>query len=117
MPPNLTNPRRRWHWAALHGQKQKYYSVCDLRQKVGLLPPPPKKPFTHATVSSVMKLGHAMDDDNALARHKWVLDWLKTRGYVVDDKKKNLAWTGLPEQQVGRKQEYAIEITLTSEAA
>lgn len=117
MPENLTNPKRRGHWAAVHGAKQKYLSICDTMQKVGMLPAPPKKPFTSAVISSVMHLGAAMDDDNAMGRHKWALDWLKTRGYVVDDRKKNIRWASLPEQVVSRKEAYSLEITLTSEAA
>lgn len=113
MPPNLTNARRKGSWKGQHFSKQRYYAQCDELQKYGRLPAPPKRPFQCATISSVMYLGHAMDEDNALARHKWILDWLKTRGYVVEDRKKNLKWSGFPDQQVGRKRSYAIEITLT----
>lgn len=117
MPANLTNAASgRSHWRVKHGEKQKFYSVCDLMQKAGLLPPAPEQPFSKVVLSSVMYLGAHMDDDNALARHKSVLDWLKTRGYLVEDRKKNIRWAGLPEQVVKRKQQYAIEITLTEEA-
>ena len=113
MPPNLTNPRNRSHWGAVHGAKQKYYSACDLMQKAGLLPAPPEVPFARVTLSSVMHLGHAMDDDNAMARHKWALDWLKTRGYIAEDTKKHIEWAGIPGQVVKRKQDYTLAITIT----
>ncbi len=60
-----------------------------------------------------MYLGGAMDDDNAMARHKPLLDWLKTRGYIADDRKKNIVWEGLPEQIVKRDGNYRIELTIT----
>lgn len=115
MPENLTNPRRRGHWAAVHGAKQKYLAACDLLQKFGQVPPPPRRPLGRVTIASVMRLGAAMDDDNAMARHKWALDWLKTRGYVADDRRNNIRWVSLPHQVVKRKQAYQLEITLTEE--
>lgn len=117
LPPRVLNPGNKSHWRVTHGQKQQFYSTCDLMLKLGMLPKPPVRPFQQAALTSVMRLGAAMDDDNALARHKFVLDWLKTRKYVADDRKKNLRWTALPEQVVGRKQKYRIELTLTEEAA
>lgn len=117
MPPNLTNAKRKGKWQGAHFGKMRYLSHCDDLQQFGILPPPPATPIASARIASVMKLGHAMDDDNALARHKWPLDWLKTRGYIAEDRRKNIRWAGLPEQIVGRKQDYVIELTLTPEAA
>jgi hypothetical protein len=111
MPPNLTNAKRRG-WKGTHFGKKKYLAYLDDLQRYGLLPAPPAKRIEKASMSSVMKLGHAMDDDNAMARHKWPLDWLKTRGYVLDDRRACLTWKALPSQVVGRKQEYVIELTL-----
>jgi hypothetical protein len=54
-----------------------------------------------------------MDDGNAMNRHKWIEDWLTTRGYIVDDRKKNLEWEGFPEQIVKRDGNYSITLTLT----
>lgn len=117
LPPRVLNAGNKAHWSVTHGQKQRYYATCDLMQKLGMLPKPPARPFKQAALTSLMRLGAWMDDDNAMARHKFVLDWLKTRGYVTDDRKKNIRWTALPEQKVGRKQKYNIELTLTEEAA
>jgi len=60
-----------------------------------------------------MHLGAAMDDSNAMRRHKWVEDWLTTRGYIADDRKKVLTWEGFPEQRLSRYGERKIELVLT----
>jgi hypothetical protein len=52
-----------------------------------------------------------MDADNAMARHKWVIDWLQKAGYIVNDR--YAKWTDLPTQVVKQGQEYRIELTLT----
>ncbi len=113
MPMNASNGSH-GSWGARYSQKQRYWKECDVRQGAGLIPPPPAKPLSKASISSVMYLGGAMDDDNAMRRHKWVLDWLKTRGYIVDDRRKNLTWQSFPEQHVARREgNYRIELTLT----
>ena len=118
MPPNLSNVAARASRSgkAQHFAKLRYWKQLDERQQCGLIPAPPSTPLESVTLTSVMYLGNAMDDDNAVARHKWVLDWLRTRGYVRDDRRRNLRWGAFPEQVVRRGHEYGIEITL-SEAA
>lgn len=116
MPSNVTNPGSRSHWALKGREKKRYLEQCDERQNAGLIPPPPRVPFARALVSSVMHLGAHMDDDNAMARHKSILDWLKTRGYIVDDRRACIRWTGFPEQEVRRDGDYRIELTLTEAA-
>src|SRR5690242_5225455 len=114
MPANLANrDSGRSHWRVRHTEKRRYWAMLDERQRCGLIPPPPATAFSRVRLSSVMYLGGAMDEDNAMHRHKPVLDWLKTRGYIVDDRKRVLTWAGFPEQIVKRGQEYRIEITLT----
>lgn len=76
-------------------------------------PWPAETPFAQISVRSCMNLGASMDDDNALARHKWVFDWMKNRAYIVDDKKKCVQWESLPEQVVKRDGNYRITLTLT----
>lgn len=112
MPPNNANGAH-GHWASRHAGKKRYWAVLDMRQGNGLLPPPPRKPFAKSRIRSTMYLGAAMDDSNAMRRHKWVEDWLKTRGYIADDRKKCLTWEGFPEQIVRRDGNYRIVITLT----
>ena len=77
------------------------------------IPPPPAEPLGRVVVTSHMVLGAAMDDDNAKARHKWLLDWLVNAGYLVSDRRRFLRWTGDPEQTVTRKQAPHIRLTLT----
>ena len=113
MPPNVTNRRSGGsHWRTIYREKQQFSKTLDALQAAGILPPPPPLPFRKAMVISVMYLGAAMDDDNAMARHKPVMDWLKTRGYIVDDRKKCLSWYGLPEQVIKRDGNYRIVLTL-----
>ena len=112
MPANISNGSHS-SWQGRHGQKLAYWKQLDERQNVGLIPPPPPRPFTKATLRSTMHLGAAMDDSNAMRRHKWVEDWLTTRGYIADDRKKVLTWEGFPEQRLSRYGERKIELVLT----
>jgi len=97
----------------VYKEKVAYWRELDTSQLLGNIPKPPRKPFEKARIKSVMRLGAAMDDGNAMNRHKWIEDWLTTRGYIVDDRKKNLEWEGLPEQIIKRDGNYSITITLT----
>lgn len=115
MPPTLTNSARgrSRHWWSAEKEKKAYWELLDTLQNIGRVPPPPEKAWAVVGVQSTMYLGGGMDDDNAMARHKWAFDWLKTRGYLVDDRKKNIKWADFPEQIVKRGQEYRIELTLS----
>lgn len=115
MPASVTNVKARAsrHWRAAYAQKLAYWQALDAMLVLGTVEPPPLHPLARAHIRSVMYLGGAMDDDNALARHKPLLDWLKTRGYVTDDRRKNLVWEGLPEQVIKRDGNYRIVLTLT----
>ncbi len=111
LPPNLTNGRM--HWRTLYRKKTAFYAGCDELQASGLLPPPPSAPFPVVAATVVMVLGAAMDDDNCGARVKWCWDWLTTRGYLKDDRKKNLILAGYPTQRIKRDENYRVEITVT----
>lgn len=114
MPPPLTNASGRSRgWRTVNRAKKCYWEQLDDRQNYGLIPAPPAVAFPRARIRATLYLGNAMDDDNAVARCKWALDWLRTRGYIVDDRKRVLTWSGFPEQVVKRGQEYRIELTLT----
>lgn len=111
IPPNLANGRGHSRWSG--AQKKRYFERLDRRQGYGLIPPPPKEPFAKAELHAVLELGAAMDDDNAKLRaYKWPCDWLKTRGYIVDDRKTRLTMHD-PEQSVKRREEYHVHLTLT----
>ena len=112
MPENIANGAH-GHWRGRHNAKVRYWGLLDGLQASGAIPAPPRHALKRASMRSVMLLGNAMDDSNAMRRHKWVEDWLKTRGYIVDDRKKNLKWEAFPEQIVKRNGQYSIELTIT----
>jgi len=112
MPLNIGNGSH-GHWATRDNQRKAYLRTLDTLQAAGKIPAPPSKPFERARLDSVMYLARQMDPDNAARRHKWVLDWLRTRGYIVDDSPKHLEWVSFPEQRVKRRDMYEIALTLT----
>jgi hypothetical protein len=117
MPPNIANGSH-GHWRTRHRQKKAYWGALDavaIHGTIGpyTIPRHPPQPFARATIASRMYLGGAMDDSNAMRRHKWVEDWLVTRGYLADDRKKCLTWAGFPEQIVKRDGNYRLELTLS----
>lgn len=105
LPPRLTNSAkgRSRHWRALENEKKAYWERLDLLRMLRKLPPPPAAPIEHAEATAVLYLWNPMDDDGAMARMKWPMDWLKRSGYIRDDRRKNLRWTGLPDQEIDRK--------------
>jgi hypothetical protein len=76
LPVNLANTSF-GHWAMKHRKRKEYWEALD----VGVL----FKPFPRARLDVVMYHTHDTDRDNREARLKWVLDWLTSRGYLVDD--------------------------------
>lgn len=114
LPPNAANARK--HWAVKHKDSKAYAAACDLLQAGGIIPPPPKTPWAKATITAHLTLWNPMDVDNAVSRCKIACDWLVTRGYLVDDRAKYLAWGGMPTQRITRKNEPALELTLTRDA-
>lgn len=114
MPPNLTNRRSGGsHWRTVHREKAAYQAALTTRLRARLLPVPPPEPFARVRIHSTMYLGAHMDDDNAMARHKWLVDWLRAAGYVADDRKRNIEWAAFPEQIVKRDGNYRIVLTLS----
>lgn len=116
MPENA-NGSKFHNWRARDAARQKYFKRLDDMQGAGLIPEPPPRPLEKVTVRSIMRLGNGMDDDNAATRHKTLLDWLKSRGYIVDDRRSCLRWEAFPEQVVKRDGRYTITLTITPAAA
>lgn len=114
LPPRLTNSDkgRSRHWRALHREKLSYWSELDMRRYTRLIPRAPETPLRYAYIRVTMHLHNWMDDGNAMARMKWVEDWLVKSGYLVNDSRKHLRYEGLPEQRINRR-EPRIELTLT----
>jgi len=98
MPLNLANARMHWR------QKTRSHDAWKMRALVGErgLRVRPKRPMERVRVTAILYLGRGvMDHDNAVARLKWCLDFLKERGLIVDDAPKHLTLTGIPEQRQG----------------
>lgn len=120
VPPHVTNRSRgSTHWRRAWREKRGYNESLALLLAARMIPPPPPVPIRRAVVASHMMLRGAMDDDNAIARHKPLLDWLVGHGYLATDRRErkkdgaSLRWAGLPEQTVSRQWEPFIRLTLT----
>ena len=114
MPENLANARG--HWRRRYRSKTELWDELDMRVLLKMLPKPVAgMPWISVTVRSVMVLGNPSDDDNAVARHKSILDWLKKHRYIVDDRRKNLRWESFPEQRISRKEPASITLTITKQ--
>jgi hypothetical protein len=109
LPPNLANARM--HWRVKERERKSYRQLCDFRLFAKQVPVPNVFPWPRVTVSATLYLWAQMDDDNALARIKWAADWLKTRGYIVDDKRPHCRFT-IPEQVIDRADQRLV-LTLT----
>lgn len=114
LPPNTANAR--FHWRTKEKLRSEYFARCDLLYAARMLPRAVGGAFVweRATVSAHLVLGQSMDEDNAMARCKWPLDWAVRKGYVRDDSAKHLKWAGLPTQDVrSTKTSHGITLTLT----
>lgn len=107
MPANLGNARL--HWRAKWRAKQDFYRASDERQQFHLVPAPPKERLTNVTVRAHFYLHNRMDPDNLHARMKHVLDWLVTRGYLVDDSPEHVT---LDVQQSIERRNKRVELIL-----
>lgn len=115
MPPNLGNSRM--HWRVRHKAKHDYWDTLDALYLLHKMPWPDAAPPEKARIRVRMHLGAQMDHDNAMARLKFLIDWLVMSHYIVDDSPKALEWEGFPEQVIKRDGNYRVEITLTPLAA
>jgi len=111
-PPDVGgNARKNWR-TTLKGKK-KYLAECDERQLLGLVPPPPAKPISLCRIATHFRTHCTLDWDNACARQKYPLDWLVTRGYLLDDSPKVIPACPIVTQEIDRKNKQ-IEITITT---
>lgn len=122
MPPLVTNAggQRSRHWRSLEAEKAAYWELLDLIASARLygvtglvIPARPTAPIARVTVTSAMVLGGHMDDDNAVARHKWLIDWLVSRCYLASDRRSCVRWAGFPTQRVTRKEPASITLTIS----
>lgn len=86
MPPNIANGRGHSRWSS--ADKKRYFKQVDKLAEYNLIPGPPATPLERVVLSAWMGLGAHMDDENAKLRaYKWPADYLRTRGYIVNDDK------------------------------
>ena len=101
LPPNVANERG--HWRTRNRRKLAFMGECDHRQLLGLIPPPPERPWSHVTLAAHFHLHNLMDKhDNLRFRLKYPSDWLVTRGYIDDDGPDNITVVGV-DQCIDRK--------------
>ena len=105
IPTNLANARL--HWTAKNRLKKAWYRGADERVDAGLVPNRPVEPLTRARVQAHFCTHNRMDRDNLAARCKWILDWLVTRGYLLDDSDQVLDWQ-MPSQEIDRKNKRVV---------
>ena len=97
-----------------HREKKAYWKRCDNLMYFPDFPLAPEDgPMEGVTISATWYVRNLMDEDNAVARLKWVLDWLKTRGYIVDDRTENVS-LAKPIQFIDRK-DPRLEIEIHAE--
>jgi hypothetical protein len=99
-PPDRGNARG--HSRTHNNSKKSYWAQLDELQLVGKLPKPPRFPLAKVAATGSMHLPNKLDMDNKWARIKWPMDWLKTRGYIVDDSESHVRWLNDIEQNVDR---------------
>ena len=109
-PPDRGNARE--HWRTVNKKKNLFYEECDNKQLLGLIPPPPKRPITKCKVEAHFKLHNPNDWDNLYARLKYPLDWLETRGYILDDSPRVIIEAPVVTQEVDRKNK-CLSVTIT----
>ena len=109
---NLANSRA--HWRTKHKAKKAYWERCDNLQFTPGFPSPPRGgPLKHVTIAHTWYVGNLMDPDNAYARLKWPIDFLRTRGYIVEDRASNVTLLS-PIQHIDRKNpRLTLELTET----
>lgn len=92
MPPRGLN-RNRTNWGKEYREKMEYHTELDLRCPGYHIPRPPTEAIKQAEIRFrfyAKNPAHFMDPDNRTARIKYVLDWLRTRGYLSGDRDKNI---------------------------
>jgi hypothetical protein len=113
LPPNLANGRM--HWRVKERKRKEYFVLCKILGKMGVpgamhrfrgIEPAPGL----AHLSFLLKLGNRMDDDNALARCKWAVDFLVADHILIDDSPKHCRMS-IPSQVITRdKDKQRLEI-------
>lgn len=107
MPPSLNKDYPTWKRIK---EKKQYYKQLDELQLTKRLPAPPPLPLLRVIATVSMFVHNKMDNDNSSTRCKWPQDWLKTRGYITDDRTPFLTLLAQPEQTIDRSGRPAVII-------
>lgn len=113
LPPNIANGRM--HWQVKLKAKKAYWDTLSLLANCGKIPAEAVSRPRRARLAATLYLHSPMDDDNAMARLKWLVDWLVSNGYLAGDSRKHIEWEGLPKQFIDRKNPRCV-VTLTPAA-
>ena len=99
LPPNIANARM--HWRTKNRKGKEYFESCDWLRITGEVPRL-VGPLPRARIRATLYMWGVMETDNLMARLKFPVDWLVSRGYIVDDSPKRLEWE-MPQQAIDRK--------------
>lgn len=114
LPPNMANSRT--HWRVKNKERKAYFDRCSilgaLSAHTGEHDPSKWHPPERAKVRATIYCGGQMDQDNAIARLKWPIDWMVKVAYLSGDKSSQLEWHWPIEQIVKRGQQYRVEFEL-----
>lgn len=109
LPENFSNSRA--HWRTKLRKKKAYWAACQKLLDAKLIKKPPRKAWEQTIITAHFRLWNTSDQSNLMARMKWPEDVLVRFGYIVDDAPKHLTYSGVPTQEIARKN-LGLDITL-----
>lgn len=110
LPPNMANGRM--HWRVKNNKRKAYFEACDILMAPYTVYFPDDPPMTRTRLKATIYCGGRMDQDNAIARLKWPVDWLVRNDLLAEDSPAFLEWVWPIEQVVKRNQQYRVEFEL-----
>ena len=111
LPPNRANQRVHWRVQRKGEHEWRARAFVELYRHAGPARYNRNKKQCWS-VTATLYVWSTMDDDNAVARLKLVLDLLVGHGLLYNDKRPWCRLSGIPEQVIDRKSQ-RVELTLT----
>lgn len=112
----LPAPKQRANW---RGQtrwenvpRDKYFNDCSVLTSLAVMRRVRDLPFKHALVDVHIQTINRYDLDNLVALLKWPFDWLKARAILPDDNAQKLWWKSMPTQEMYRRKDRKLFLTL-----
>lgn len=115
LPPNMANSRT--HWRVKNKQRKAYFNACEILAETSAKLTAKEwhdEPPARAKAKATIYCGGRMDQDNAIARLKWPVDWMVRAGYLIGDNSDQLEWDWPITQVVKRDGNYRVEFELES---